>query len=290
MPSSKSPRIGLIGLGLMGHGIGRNLLKHGHPLTVMGHVNRKPVDSLVGLGAVEATSAAQLTHDSDVVILCVTGSPQVESLIYGANGILSAVRPGHIVIDCSTSEPSSSARVNDDLCKAGATFVDAPLGRTPAEAEQGRLNTMVGATPEMLETVRPVLSAFCENIIHVGEVLSAQKIKLINNFVFCGAAALIAEALRTCDKVGVSREALHALMSKGALNGGLLQATAGEILNGNYAGVKFSIANASKDLGYFNNLIAGFGSTDSLGPDVARVLQHAVDRGQGDQFLPELAR
>ena len=121
-------------------------------------------------------------------------------------------------------------------------------------------------------------------------MLSAQKIKLINNFVFCGAATLIAEALRTCDRVGVSREALYALMSKGALSSGLLQSTAGEILNGNYAGVKFSIGNASKDLSYFNNLIAEFGGAESLAPDVARVLKQAVDRGQGDQFLPELAR
>lgn len=290
MNASTLSRVGLIGLGLMGHGIGRNLLKNGYSLTVLGHVNRKPVESLVGLGAVEAADAADLARRSDVVILCVTGSPQVEAQMYGERGILAGIRAGHIVIDCSTSEPRSSAGINRDLLAAGATFVDAPLGRTPAEAELGKLNTMVGASPEVLQTIRPVLSAFCENIIHVGEVLSAQKLKLINNFAVVGTASLLAEALRACGQVGVPPEALLSLMSKGALNSGLLQAVVGEAIKGNYEGMQFSIANARKDIQYFNNLVADFRTPDSLAADVARVLDRAVEGGLGEKFLPELAR
>jgi 3-hydroxyisobutyrate dehydrogenase-like beta-hydroxyacid dehydrogenase len=290
MQTSTLPRIGLIGLGLMGHGIGRNLLKNGYPLTVLGHVNRKPVESLVGLGAVEAADASALARGSDIVILCVTGSPQVEAQVYGDKGILASIRAGHIVIDCSTSEPRSSANINRDLLAAGAHFVDAPLGRTPAEAEAGKLNTMVGASPELLETIRPVLSAFCENIIHVGEVLSAQKLKLINNFAIVGTVSLLSEALRTCREVGVPPDALLSLMSKGPLNSGLLQAVVGEVLKGNYEGMKFSIGNASKDMQYFNNLVAEFSTPDSLAADVARVLERAAKGGLSEKFLPELAR
>lgn len=281
-------KIGLIGLGLMGHGIGRNLLKHGFDLTVLGNVSRAPVESLVGLGATEAASTAELAQKCDVIILCVTGSPQVESRIYGENGLLAHARPGQIIIDCSTSEPSSSAKINEALAQAGVTFVDAPLGRTPVEAEAGRLNTMVGASPQVLESIRPVLAAFCENIIHVGEVLSAQKIKLINNFVIVGTASLIAEALRTCDDVGVAPASLYALMSKGPLQGGLLQATMGQVLEGHYDGMKFSINNANKDIAYFNRLVAG--AANSLAPDLARVLNAAVAQHMGEQFLPALAR
>jgi 3-hydroxyisobutyrate dehydrogenase-like beta-hydroxyacid dehydrogenase len=290
MQSNTPLRIGLIGLGLMGHGIGRNLLKNGFALTVMGNVNRVPVDSLVSLGAYESKSVAQLVGASDVVMLCVTGSPQVESLMNREQGILQSIRPGQIVIDCSTSQPSSSAIINARLLKAGALFVDAPLGRTPTEAEAGKLNVMVGATPQVLEHIRPVLQAFCENIIHVGEVISAQKLKLINNFAIVGTAALLTEALRACDHVGVSRQAMYDLMSKGPLQSGLLQATVGEILNDNYAGMKFSVSNACKDIGYFNNLLDVTEAKNSLASSVLKVLVNAVEQDLGGSYLPSLVK
>lgn len=290
MQSNTPLRIGLIGLGLMGHGIGRNLLKNGFPLTVLGNVNRAPVNSLVSLGANESLNVAELVAASDVVMLCVTGSPQVESLMNRDQGILQSIRPGQIVIDCSTSQPSSSAVINAQLLKAGALFVDAPLGRTPAEAEAGKLNVMVGATPQLLEHIRPVLLAFCENIIHVGEVISAQKLKLINNFAVVGTAALLTEALRACDQVGVSRQAMYDLMSKGPLQGGLLQATVAEILKDNYAGMKFSVNNACKDIGYFNNMLGATEAKNSLSSSLLKVLVNAVDQDLGDSYLPSLVK
>lgn len=283
-------RIGLIGLGLMGHGIGRNLLKHGFDLTVLGNVSRKPVESLVGLGAADGVSLPALVSHVDMIILCVTGSPQVESLVYGPQGILAHGRAGQIVIDCSTSQPSSSQRINVDLAGTGITFVDAPLGRTPVEAEEGRLNTMVGASSEVLETVRPVLQAFCENIIHVGDVLSAQKLKLINNFVVVGTVALLTEALRSCDQVGVKREALHNLMSKGPLNSPLLQVTVERILSGQLDGMKFSIRNAQKDISYFKQMVEDGRDAASLSSDLDRVLTLAVEQGLGESFLPSLVK
>src|SRR5262245_886540 len=100
-------RIGFIGTGLMGHGIARNLLANGHALTVLAHRKREGVEDLVRRGAREVSSAAQLASDSDIVFLCVTGSPQVESQVRGANGIAAGARPGLIVVDCSTSDPQS---------------------------------------------------------------------------------------------------------------------------------------------------------------------------------------
>lgn len=290
MQNNMPLRIGLIGLGLMGHGIGRNLLKNGFALTVMGNVNRAPVDSLVSLGAKESKSVAELVDASDVVMLCVTGSPQVESLMNRDQGILQSIRPGQIVMDCSTSQPSSSAIINAQLLKVGALFVDAPLGRTPVEAEAGKLNVLVGATPQLLEHIRPVLQAFCENIIHVGEVISAQKLKLINNFAVVGTAALLTEALRACDQVGVTRQAMYDLMSKGPLQSGLLQAIVAEILNDNYAGMKFSVNNACKDIGYFNNLLDATEAKNSLSSSLLKVLVNAVDQDLGDSYLPSLVK
>jgi 3-hydroxyisobutyrate dehydrogenase-like beta-hydroxyacid dehydrogenase len=288
MQTSHATKVGLIGLGLMGHGIGRNLLKRGFPLSILGNVNRTPVDSLVSLGATDAQRLSLLVKEVDVIVLCVTGSPQVESLMHGAQGILAHARRGQIVIDCSTSDPRSSAVLNEALLRVGVTFVDAPLGRTPEDAEAGTLNTMVGATPEVLEAIRPVLEAFCENIIHVGEVLSAQKIKLINNFVVVGTVALITEALRTCDRVGVERRSLHDVISKGPLKSSLLRMTAEEILKGNLDGLKFSIRNAQKDISYFTNMAQGGSAASSLSADLVRVLTEAVSQGLGESFLSRL--
>jgi 3-hydroxyisobutyrate dehydrogenase-like beta-hydroxyacid dehydrogenase len=187
-------RIGFIGLGLMGHGMAKNLVAKGFPLTVLGHRNRAPIEALVKQGAKEAKSGAELAQVSDIVFLCVTGSPQVEETVYKAGGVLEGARAGLVVVDCSTSEPDSTLRIARDFDAKGAAYVDAPLARTPKEAEEGRLNVMVGADATVFSTIEPVLKAFAENIFHVGGLGAAHKLKLINNFLAMGQASLIAEA------------------------------------------------------------------------------------------------
>src|SRR5665811_299168 len=99
-------KIGFIGVGLMGHGMAKNLMKHGYEVTLMAHKNRKPIEDLVAQGAKEASSPKGVTEQSDVVISCVTGAPQVEQIVYGKNGVLEAIRSGMSLLDCSTSEPA----------------------------------------------------------------------------------------------------------------------------------------------------------------------------------------
>ena len=137
--------IGFIGAsGLMGHGIARNLLAKGFAVSLTVHKNREGVADLLAAGAKLAGTAAELGA-CDAVMLCVTGSPQVEAALSGPDGVLSNARAGLVVIDCSTSEPESTQRLAALCAQHGATLVDAPLARTPVEAELGKLNTMVGA-------------------------------------------------------------------------------------------------------------------------------------------------
>ena len=135
------PRIGFIGLGLMGHGIAKNLVSKGYPLTVLLHRNRGSAHDILAAGAKEAPSGAALARTSDIVILCVTGSPQIEEIVYGdgspMSGILGAAREGLIVIDTSTAEPASTAKIREDFAKKHTKYIDAPLARTPKE-EIGR--------------------------------------------------------------------------------------------------------------------------------------------------------
>src|SRR4051794_23939204 len=153
---SKS-RIGYIGVGLMGHGAAKNIVEKGYPLTIMGHRNRAPVEDLVKRGATEAKTPAEVARASTVVFLCVTGSPQVEAIVRGKDGLIEGLAPGSVVVDCSTSDPNSTLALAAALAQAGATLVDAPLSRTPKEAWEGTLDTMVGATPEMFARLKPVL-------------------------------------------------------------------------------------------------------------------------------------
>ncbi|MDE2359017.1 MAG: NAD(P)-dependent oxidoreductase, partial [Betaproteobacteria bacterium] len=134
------PKIGFVGIGLMGHGIAKNLVAKGYPLVLKLHRNRAGAQDLLAAGATEAVSHAALARESDIVILCVTGAPEVEEVVLGAEGLASGAKAGLVIVDTSTSEPATTARIRDALAPKGVRFVDAPLARTPVEAELGRLN------------------------------------------------------------------------------------------------------------------------------------------------------
>ena len=273
--------IGFIGVGLMGHGMAKNLVGKGFPTIVLGHRNRAPVEDLLKLGAKEAKDVAEVVKGSDIVILCVTGSPQVEDLVYRKDGILESGISGQIVVDTSTSQPGSTLKIFADLKAKGLRFVDAPLARTPVEAEQGRLNTMVGTDDATFLEIEPVLKAFCENIFHVGEVGAGHKIKLINNCAAIGQMALIAEALTACAKLGVDPKKYFALVSSGAANSGIFQMLAGKAVEGDFAGMKFGLANALKDVRYYSQMAMEFGVVGAMASATLQTLTQAVNLGFG---------
>ena len=273
--------IGFIGAGLMGHGMAKNLVGKGFPTIVLGHRNRAPVEDLLKLGAKEAKDVAEVVKGSDIVILCVTGSPQVEDLVYRKDGILESGISGQIVVDTSTSQPGSTLKIFADLKAKGVRFVDAPLARTPVEAEQGRLNTMVGTDDATFLEIEPVLKAFCENIFHVGEVGAGHKIKLINNCAAIGQMALIAEALTACAKLGVDPKKYFALVSSGAANSGIFQMLAGKAVEGDFAGMKFGLANALKDVRYYSQMAMEFGVVGAMASATLQTLTQAVNLGFG---------
>lgn len=138
-------RIGFIGLGLMGTGMATNLVRKGWPLTVMAHRRREGVEALLALGAHEAATPKAVAEASDVVVLCVTGSPQVEALINGPDGLVAAGRP-LMIVDCSTSNPASTTTLAADLAAKNIILVDAPMSRTPKDAMEGTLDIMAGGS------------------------------------------------------------------------------------------------------------------------------------------------
>jgi 3-hydroxyisobutyrate dehydrogenase-like beta-hydroxyacid dehydrogenase len=287
--STDKPRIGFVGLGLMGHGMAKNLVAKGFPLTVRLHKNRKPAEDILAAGAKEVKTYAELARASDIVILCVTGSPQIEEIVYGEGGILSAAREGLVVVDTSTAEPSSTAKVRDDLAKKGTKYVDAPLARTPKEAEEGRLNTMVGADEATFAQLKPVLSAYCENVVHVGGPGHGHMVKLVNNFIAMSIATATAEACAACAKAGVSIRKLHEVVSAGGVNSGIFQMMVGKMLeSGDLSGLKFTLSNAMKDLRYYTHFVEALPSPAIIGEAVHQSMVNANLLGFGDKYVASL--
>jgi 3-hydroxyisobutyrate dehydrogenase-like beta-hydroxyacid dehydrogenase len=290
MNADTKPRIGFIGLGMMGHGMAKNLVAKGYPLTVRAHRNRKPLADLLAAGAREAATNADVARSSDVVFLCVTGTPQVEEIVHGADGLMAAAREGLIVVDTSTAEPASTAAIRNDFAARRALFVDAPLARTPVEAEQGRLNTMVGADDAVFARLKPVLSAFCENVIHAGPPGHGHTLKLINNFIAQAIATATAEACAAAVKSGVSLAKLHEVISAGAVNSGIFQMMVGKMLDGNgdLTGLKFTLVNAMKDLRYYTHFAESLPTPAIVGSAVHQSLVNANLLGFGDKFVASL--
>ena len=285
-----SRRVGFIGVGLMGHGMAKNLVEKGFALTVLGHRNRAPVEDLLGRGAREAGSPADLARGSEVVILCVPSSAEVEHCVLGEAGILEGAHEGLIVIDATTAEPTSTEKVAAALAAHGVRFADAPLTRSPKDAEAGLLNTLVGADEATFAAIRPVLEAYCENIFHVGPIGSGHKMKLVNNFMSQGMAALIAEAVTTATKAGVNLDKLFEVVSAGGANSNVFQRMMPWVLGRSEGGMIFQLRNGQKDVRYYTHLAEQVGATAILGAAVHQIYTLAVAQGEGDSYVPALAR
>ncbi len=283
-----SLRIGFTGLGLMGHGMAANILKHGYPLTVLAHRNRKPIEDLVGKGAREAADIGALVESSDIVFFCVRGAEEVEQLVYGDNGVMANCRPGLILIDSTTSNPVLSRRIAADLDARKAAFVDAPVTRAPKDAEAGRLNSLVGAEKKIFETIKPILACYSENIAHFGPPGTGHSAKLINNFISCGYTALIVEGLSLCYQSGVDAETLYRVMAAGGADSGVLRKMVPPLLKGDVTGHQFTLSNACKDVGYFQEFAEGFGFNSYLADSLLAIYRSAVEAGLGDKMMASL--
>ena len=282
-------RIGFIGAGLMGHGMAKNIVEKGYPLCVLGHRNRAPIEDLLARGATEAEGPAALARGSEIVILCVPSSAEVESCVLGDEGILAGAHENLIVVDCTTAEPTSTARIAAALAARNVRFADAPLTRSPKDAEAGRLNVLVGADEATLAAIRPVLETFAENIFHIGPVGGGHKLKLINNFLSQGVAALIAEAVTTATKAGVDLATLFEVVSAGGANSAVFQRFMPWVL-GRESGMVFKLKNGQKDVRYYTHLAEAVGSTAFLGEAVHQIYTLAAAQGEGESYVPALAR
>ncbi len=285
---SNKEKVGFIGVGLMGHGMAKNILQNGYPVTIMGNRNRAPVDDLVGRGAVETTSPKAMAEACDVIHLCVTSSVQIEDLCRREDGLLAGAHDGLIVIDCSTADPTSTLALAEEFKAKGATLIDAPLGMTPKEAETGELNTFIGSDDVTLAKVRPIIETWAKNITHMGPVGTGHKAKLINNFLALGYNALYAEAFTACRKGGVDLKKFQELITGGGINSGMFQRMSAYVVDGDPLAHLFSLNNCLKDIKYFSQLADDANMAAPMTGAAKSYYQMAVAQGGGEEHMPML--
>ncbi|MDO5290488.1 MAG: NAD(P)-dependent oxidoreductase [Pseudomonadota bacterium] len=283
-----TPRtVGMIGIGLMGHGIARNLAPH-YPLVLLDHPGNQPLDALLAAGARVVRSAREVAAEADVLILCVTGSPQVEAVLLGPHGALPSLKAGAVVIDCSTAIPSSTDKVAKAVQAAGGRFLDAPMTRTPKEAHEGRLNLLVGGDKALFDECQPLLATFAENITHCGPTGAGHRMKLLHNYVSLGFITLLAEAAACADRAGVAPDVFADVLAKGGGGGAALERLRPYITARDTSGIRFSISNAHKDLGYYTTMAQETGAAHRMADATHATLAQALAASTPDTLLPEL--
>jgi len=284
---SDKPVIGFIGLGLMGAAMVRRLQSLGYKIHTTANRNRAPIEAAVASGATEHPNPAGVAAESDILMLCVDTSDAVEKVMLGDNGAMGALKAGAIVIDFGTSLPTSTRMLADKAAERGAVFMDAPLGRTPVHAEDGKLNIMGAGPEETFGKVKPVLDDLGENVFHVGPTGAGHELKLINNFYAQACAMGMAEAFVRADKAGIDRKTLYSVMSAGPLASGMMDFIRSYGIDGDPNSLKFSIVNARKDVGYFAQNADASGVGSDLAEGILKVLDGAIADGFGDRYLPE---
>ena len=280
--------IGFIGLGLMGASMVERLQAKGHTLTVMANRSRPRVDAAVARGATEVKTARDLAAASDIVMLCMDTSDSVEARMLGDDGILAGLREGAVVIDFGTSLPASTRRMGEATEAAGGTYLDAPLGRTPAHAVDGLLNIMASGDMAAFEKVKPVLEDLGENVFHLGKLGSGHTIKLMNNFFGMTVANAMSEAFAVADVAGIDRKAMYDVMAAGPLRSGMMDFVTAYAVDNDPSKLEFAIKNAAKDVGYYAQMTKDAGVDSVMSKSTLEALTTARDEGRGEDMVSQM--
>ncbi|VXB43321.1 6-phosphogluconate dehydrogenase NAD-binding protein [Burkholderia sp. 8Y] len=286
--AARIERVGMIGLGLMGSAIAAQVMRRGFKLSVLGHRSREALEALVAQGATEAVSAADLARNVDVVIVCVTGTPQVRDAVFRENGLLAGAHEGSIVIDSTTADADFADEAASAFAAKGAAFLDAPVNRTPKEAREGRLNVLAGGDAAVLDRVRPLMAAYAETVHHLGAHGSGYRAKLIHNFIAQANGAILAEAFGTAAKAQLNLHEFAAVCRLSGAHSKTFDRIIPYLLEGDDSGQQFAIRNAAKDMRSYSQLAAAYSSTAILAEAVRQMYVLGTNLGHGDQYVPHM--
>ena len=281
-------RIGFVGLGTMGASMAANLLRAGAPLTVW---NRTPgrAWALVEQGAREAASPADAAAASEVVVICVSDTPDVEAVLFGPRGIAEGVRASSLVIDCSTISPGATRDFGARLAQRGVAMVDAPVSGGSEGARLGTLTIFVGGAEPDVARAQPVLQAIGKTITRLGELGSGQAAKAVNQVIISGAYLGVAEGIVLGVRAGLDPRLLVEALSGGAAQSWTLANRSGRMIDDEYP-LGFRLALHRKDLGIALELARGLDLPLPVAALTAGIEDELLAAGHGDEDMSVLAR
>jgi len=281
-------RIGFVGLGTMGASMAGNLARAGAPLTVWNRTAGRAA-ALLELGAREAASPAELAAGSDVVVVCVSDTPDVEAVLFGPAGVAEGAAAGSLVVDCSTISPDATREFGRRLAERGVGMVDAPVSGGSEGARLGTLTIFVGGSDADVARVRPVLEAMGRTITHMGPLGSGQAAKAVNQVVIGGAYLGVAEGIVLGVRAGLDPHQLVEALSGGAAQSWVLTNRSGRMIDDEYP-LGFRLALHRKDLGIALETAAGSGLMLPVAMLAAALEDRLLDEGHGNEDMSVLAR
>ncbi|WP_191334726.1 NAD(P)-dependent oxidoreductase, partial [Allgaiera indica] len=240
-----------------------------------------------GRGATEAASLSDLAAVSSIIFLCLTDANVVQQVVTEMEPQLP---PGTVIVDTSTSDPVVTVALAERLAAKGVAYCDAPLGGTPAQAEAGELQAMVGASDETYARLKPVFECWTQRSVHIGGVGDGHRMKLVNNFLSLGYGALYAEALSVARKSGLSVQQFDSVIRGGRMDCGFYQTFMGYALEGNRDAHKFTLTNAYKDMRYVEAMANAGGCVSTLASAIKNSYAAAVASGMdgAEDYVPHL--
>jgi 2-hydroxy-3-oxopropionate reductase len=275
------PTVGFIGLGVMGKPMAKNLIKAGYPLTVWKHVDERPVNELVSLGAREASSLEQLAETSDIVITMLPDSAEVEEVVLGTNGVLAGAKRGLTIVDMSSISPSAAQKIAAEAEQAGVEMLDAPVSGGEPAAIQGTLTIMVGGKEETFNKCLDVLRAMGKTITRVGDIGSGQVAKLSNQIIVALNIAAVSEAFVLGAKAGVDPKVLYNAIRTGLAGSNVLDAKIPKIVERDFR-PGFKIRLHHKDLKNALEAARDLSVPLPLTSLIQQILAALINDGKGD--------
>ena len=281
-------RVGFCGLGTMGGAMAANLRRAEFLLTVW---NRSPgrATELLGLGAAEAATARAVAGASDIVVICVSDSPDVEAVLFGTDGVAEGARSGALVVDCSTISPAASRDFGSRLAEQGVAMVDAPVSGGSEGAQKGTLTIMVGGDEVDVARARPVLEAMGSSITHMGPLGAGQATKAVNQVVLCGTYLGVAEGLVLAMRNGLDPEQVVAALGGGAAASWVLENRSGRMIADEYP-LGFKVSLHLKDVVIALAMARESGVAMPVAAMAAQIENGLVAQGYGDDDVSALAR
>ena len=275
--------VGVIGCGLMGSGIAKNLLKNNNQVLVY-DINQAAVKELTNHGAIPSTSPDEMASEIDYLILSLT-SPDIirETLLHEQNGVLYKMKKGSFILDMSTNDVKITREIHKIAETIGVKFYDCPLSGGPEGAANGTLTIMVGGNEEHYPSILPVLQAVGKHIEYVGKSGAGQTVKLCHNMVVAGVITLLSEAFLTGERSGVTKEKLAGILQKGSGQTRAMDVFGVNIFDESFDNVKFSLANMTKDIHLYREL-AENSKVSTFVSDITHQLFHlGRNKGKGHQ-------